>query len=552
MKGLIKNWWRAGVGGFFVLILGLILRLYHLTILPVFVDEAIYIRWAQVMRAEATLRFLPLSDGKQPLFMWLVIPFLKIFSDPLFAGRFVSVLSGCGTLVGVMVLSYLLFKSKKVALIAGLIYAISPFTVFFDRMALADSLLSMFGIWTFVFGIITAKTLRLDFAMFTGFALGGAYLTKSPALFFLLMLPLTWVFATWQNTHDGSTASATIPVGWKARFMIKFIKLFSLSLVSVSISQVAYNILLLGPNFGMISSRNLDYVWPYSHILTSPLDPLRPFLDRSFEWLRMMGPWPILLLAAFGLLVTVKKYWKENLVLLAWFLVPIVVQSEYAKVFTARYILFSVPYLIALAGTAFINSTFHLKRAKASPWGVLVLVVQVFLVLFVISALLFDIHLFTDPSKANLPRSERSGYLEEWTAGTGIKEVADYLRSEMQTLPAGSQVVVGTEGFFGTLPDGLEIYLNDLHNVTVIGVGVIIDQVHESLIASQKAGNKTYLVVNSSRFKIKNPDEFGLKLIAAYPKAERPDGIREYVQYGPRDFLYFFELTSKVPTTGVK
>ena len=56
-------------------------RLYQLTLLPVFADEAIYIRWAQVMKAESTLRFLPLSDGKQPLFMWSVIPFFKLFSD---------------------------------------------------------------------------------------------------------------------------------------------------------------------------------------------------------------------------------------------------------------------------------------------------------------------------------------------------------------------------------------------------------------------------------------------------------------------------------------
>ncbi|MBM3209681.1 hypothetical protein FJZ40_05350, partial [Candidatus Shapirobacteria bacterium] len=68
-----------------ILALFFLFRLYDLTIIPVFADEAIYIRWAQVMRAEPTLRFLPLFDGKQPLFMWLVIPFLKLISDPLVA-----------------------------------------------------------------------------------------------------------------------------------------------------------------------------------------------------------------------------------------------------------------------------------------------------------------------------------------------------------------------------------------------------------------------------------------------------------------------------------
>jgi len=81
-----------------------LLRLPNLTLQPVFADEAIYVRWAQVMRAEPTMRFLPLSDGKTPLFMWTMIPFLKIFNDPLFAGRFLSVISGFATLLGVYLL----------------------------------------------------------------------------------------------------------------------------------------------------------------------------------------------------------------------------------------------------------------------------------------------------------------------------------------------------------------------------------------------------------------------------------------------------------------
>ena len=83
-----------------IIFLYFLLRVPNLTKIPVFVDEAIYIRWAQVMQNEPTLRFLPLSDGKQPLFMWLIIPALKVFSDPLVAGRMVSVLAGFGTLVG--------------------------------------------------------------------------------------------------------------------------------------------------------------------------------------------------------------------------------------------------------------------------------------------------------------------------------------------------------------------------------------------------------------------------------------------------------------------
>src|SRR3989304_10568257 len=115
MKKFIAKHKKLILMGILILGAAFLLRIFRLTLLPIFADEAIYVRWAQVMRAEETLRFLPLSDGKEPLFMWSGIPFLKIFTDPLFAGRFLSVLAGIATIVGVFVSSKLLFKSKKIS-----------------------------------------------------------------------------------------------------------------------------------------------------------------------------------------------------------------------------------------------------------------------------------------------------------------------------------------------------------------------------------------------------------------------------------------------------
>lgn len=510
MKKIWKEWKWLILSGVVILLLALGIRLYQLTLLPVFADEAIYVRWAQVMRAEPSLRFLPLSDGKQPLFMWAVIPFLKVFSDPLFAGRFVSVLSGLGTLVGIILSSYFLFKSKKVSAVAALIYAISPFSIFFDRMALVDSMLTMFGVSLFFLGLITSRTLRLDLAMITGFFLGGALLTKSPALFFTILLPTTWIFASWGRG--------------KKENLVKLGKLIGLYLVVLVIGYGIYNILRLGPNFNMIASRNADYVFPLSHILTSPKDPFRPFFDRSFEWMRMMGPALVLLLAVFGLFINLKRFPKQTLVLSLWFLFPIAVQSEFAKVFTARYILFSLPFLFILAASVFLIKNENFKKIFVA--GLIILIFQ---------AVRFDYFLLTSPEEANLPRSERSGYLEEWTSGYGIKEVGDYIRNEYDKDP-NKKIVVGTEGFFGTLPDGLEIYLNDLPKVTVIGVGVIITDLPSSLIDSQKAGNQTYLVINNTRYH-GNAENSGLMLLAVYPKGVKPDGSREA--------LLLYQLTDK-------
>lgn len=506
MKKFFKEWKWTVLTGVGILGLGLTLRLINLTILPVFADEAIYIRWSQVMVNEPTLRFLPLSDGKQPLFMWILMFLVNRFSDPLFIGRLVSVTAGAGTMIGIFVLSYILFRNRVASLVAAFIYSLSPFTFFFDRMALVDSMLTMFGIWTSVFAVLTAKTLRLDWAMITGFFLGCALLTKSPALFFVILLPATLILAK------------------------KKINLVLLFIPTLLIAFGMYNILRLGPNFHLLNSRTSDYIFPISHIWQNPKDPFIFYFDRSFEWIWAMGPWPLLLLAVFGLLTMVKKHPKETILLTTYFLLPILVQSEFAKVFTARYILFTLPYIFIIASTIFALPRRSLW-AKAG-W--------ITLILFAVFSLKFDYLLLTNPEKANLPRSEKSGYLEEWTAGTGIREISDYLKN--QALLANSQkLVVGTEGYFGTLPDGLQIYLTDKPEITVIGVGIDIRELPKSLIESKAAGNKTYLVVNKSRLKA-DPDKLGLKLITEYPKVSRPSFVREYITKGPQEFLYFYEV----------
>ena len=167
-----------------------LVRLPNLTLQPIFADEAIYIRWAQIMRAEPTLRFVSVTDGKTPLFMWILIPFFKIFSDPLLAGRFLSVLSGFFTMLGVFFLSRRIF-GLKVVFWSTLIYAVVPYTVFFDRMALVDSMLASFSIWALYFSLWLIKSQRLDLAMVLGYLLGGAWLTKTPAMLNFISLPIT-------------------------------------------------------------------------------------------------------------------------------------------------------------------------------------------------------------------------------------------------------------------------------------------------------------------------------------------------------------------------
>ncbi len=501
-----------------ILLIALFLRIFNLTILPIFADEAIYIRWSQVMAAEPTLRFLPLSDGKQPLFMWVLMFLVNRFSDPLVAGRLVSVAAGLGTVIAIFLLSQLLFNDKKVSLVASLLWAISPFSLFFDRMALVDSLLAFLTTLTFMFAALTAKTKRIDTAIMTGMFLGLTSLTKSPALFVAIMLPLFWILS----------------LPWpKKKIFINILQLGFLVGVIYTFAFCLYNIQRLGPNFHMLSSRTQDYVFPISHIWQNPMDPFIPHLDRALEWIWIMGPGTILFLAVGAVFLNIKSKWRETLLLLFLFLFPLSIQAMYAKVFTARYILFTLPPLYILAAGFFSTQKLYLKKAALIILGI-----------FILQAFIYNQKLLTNPSAANLPRSERSGYLEEWTSGTGIKEASDIIK-DIQTENPDKKIVVGTEGYFGTLPDGMQIYLQGTPNVLVIGTGLDFKEVPESLVESKKAGNLTYFAVNSSRLKFSDFENHNLRIVKEFKKALRPQDIFEFHKHGEYDTFYLFELMSE-------
>lgn len=526
MKDIIKFYkkWRVTFLFFIgILLLGLFLRVTNLTLLPIFGDEAIYIRWSQVMGAEPGLRFLPLSDGKQPLFMWVLMFLVRRFQDPLFIGRLTSVFYGAMTLIGVFSLSFILFRSKKVSLISSVFWAISPFSIFYDRLALVDSMLTMFGVWTLVFSVLAVKSLRLDYAMLAGFSLGGALLTKSPGMYFLVMLPLTWIVSSWPKRKKGVKAGK--------KELIHFIKLALLSLSTSVIAIVIYNVLRLGENFHLISSRNQDYVYPINQLWESPTHPFVANIKDIFEWFWRLSPSVLVVFLLIVLVINIINYKKrpkaELALLFLWSFFPIIVSSIYAKVLTARYVLFTLPSVFIMSSLIF-SKEYKVSVAfrKVTMVGLFIYVLQVFYI---------NYFLFTNPQLAPLPRVLRSGYLEEWTSGVGIKEVSEIIIDE-HTMNPGKKIVVGTEGYFGTLPDGLQAYLNDYRDITIIGTGLDFKEIPESLVESKEAGNKTYFVVNSTRL-IADPAKLDLSLLAVYPKAFRPDQTRES--------LFLFEVLEK-------
>lgn len=470
----------------------LILRLPNLTLQPIFADEAIYIRWAQIMRAEPTLRFLPLSDGKTPLFMWMLMPMFKIFPDPLFAGRFLSVMAGLGTVFAGIFLGWKFFNIR-VGLLTALFLAVTPFIVFFDRMALVDSMLSAFTLWSLAVALLLLEYPRIDLAILLGYLLGGGVLTKTPGFLNVFWLPVTIIKLTSRP---------------KRQIWLKIIGLWG---VAVFIMLSLYGILKLGPGFSNLSARNQDYIFSPLLILHRPWDPLIPHLRDLADWLPKLLTPTILLLISVGVLMTIIKPNKIKLVILLWSILPLLVQLMLLKTFTARYILPSIPPLLCLAAIALES---FLKKTSSVFWKWLVVILLVSLL-----PIRMDYQLITDPQKANLPKEERRGYFEDWTAGFGFKEIADYLGNESRK----GEVIVGTEGYFGTLPDGLAIYLDKNRKVVIVGGGSTVSAGLRQL-ANQK---NTFYVANKSRFKL----ESNLELVKEFPKAVGSDNTLDSIVF---------------------
>lgn len=470
-----------------------ILRTISLNNLPVFVDEAIYVRWSQVMRSEASLRFLPMSDGKQPLFMWVTMPFLKIFSDPLIAGRMVSVLSGFGTMIGIVILAYLLYSSFFVSFLAGVIYTVVPFAVFFNRMALADSMLAMFGVWVLVFGYLFSKTLRLDYAMLTGFAMGGGLLTKSPAIFFYAWILISILFfANLKDFKKNTPRFGQLILGLVAIFLI---------------SQTMNSILKLGPNSNMAGLRNQDYLYSFKEVLAHPFSPLIPNLKTTTKWLWLLLT-PAVFLSIF-MFDKEKMYRKKLLFLFTLSLLPLLVQASMAKVYTSRYILFTIIPLVIIAAK-------NLSKIN-----------RFLVAFFLLVPTLLSLKYIYMPSKVNMPFDMVTGYYQDWTSGWGQKDIANYL---IEKHNQGKKIVVFTEGFFGTLPDGLQIYTQSYSNLTVVGSTPIAEVIPDGLVKTS-LDNERYFVINKSRNKLPESELAKLELIREYPKLMREDGTREYLQF---------------------
>jgi 4-amino-4-deoxy-L-arabinose transferase-like glycosyltransferase len=499
-----------------------------LTTLPVFADEAIYIRWTQLMMDDwQTYAFFPLNDGKTPLLMWLMVPFQYLFQDQLFAARMLSVLVGA-IQVGVMgLIVRAIGGSKRASLLVMLATIILPFWYFHHRMALIESLLNLTLSFALlgVIGIVKLPLIQLKsnlanidrslvlrvigLVFFTGGMFGLAMLTKIPAL---LWMPAAFLFVLLPKQFS------------KQHF---FQSLFLIS-TAFSLGGLIFLSLKLHPAFPQLFARGSDFLYPWREVILEGRwqETILNFPSYLNYFLVYLSPALLLMLLA-GLFNNKHQrlvhlfFWSAVL-----FILPIAILGKvvYPRYFFPAAIFLTIGGVMGLE--AFLSQLLETGRAGRKHFVTSVLVAVIGVNIFSHSGQFIWAALF-ETDATPFVSADRGQYLEEWSSGHGIKEVADKLQLEAKD----QTIAVATEGYFGTLPDGLLLYLHreDVNNIYVEGIGQPVHDFPESFVERASDFNQIWLLVNSHRLEIELADD---------------QLIEEYCRPGKSPCLQLWNVTS--------
>lgn len=470
------------------------MRLTHLMSLPLFTDEAIYTRWAQIAGADPNWRFISLTDGKQPLFIWLSMTVMRFIHDPLLSGRLVSAGTGFATMVGLFFLGRELFKNKWVGLASALLYLLYPFALVYDRMALYDSLVGTFAIWGLYIEVLLVRKIKPELAFLAGLVIGGGVLTKTNGFFSIYFLPFTLVLFNFKEKM------------WKTNI----IRWVSYALLTTFLVYLYYSILRLSPFFGIIAEKDHTFIYSFHDWLQHPFTFFWGNLNGLTDWFMSYISWVGVMLITLSLFVF-RKFWREKALLLFWSFAPFVALALFGKVLYPRYIL---PMTLTLIPLMSVGIIFLCEKVKKPLPQIVVVIAILSLWIWKDYTILFDF------PHASIAKPDLEQYSNDWPAGGGVREMVSYFSAVSKT----QDVYVLTQGTFGSLPTlGLEIYLDTDKHIQKRGLWPVSDTIPHDLLEKAKT-MPVYVVFNQTDV----PPLWPVRLVAKYQKGIGSAYLRIY------------------------
>ncbi|MDE2588380.1 MAG: glycosyltransferase family 39 protein, partial [Patescibacteria group bacterium] len=437
-------------------------RFMHIMSPLIFNDEAIYIRFAQIELTQSYSWLISLSVGRQPLFIWLVSIMLFVSKDPLFASRLVSVLSGFCSLLGLWFVSNELFLKREIAFITALVYIFYPFGLVYDRLGMLESLLGACTIWSFYLAILLAKQGKLHLAYTLGFLLGAGLLTKSNAVFSILLVPLTGVFILYSKKN-------------RLRNAIRWVFFIFLSCL---IALILNLIVQLSPAFQAVLGSHQVYIFTAHQLFHRSIVFIVNNFIKNFSFLCLQLFFyltPIFSLFLVASLFRFPKHSKERFLLWGYFFIPLVLIALFGKSLQIRYIYpFTLPLLI-LIGESMYQVIFFISNVKLRILNNIFLEIILLCILLFYPIIVCSLIIFA-PMHAPIPTFEKNQYFNTGI-GWGIPQSVKLFTN----LALKGKIYIATDGVQGIIPQALQIYLSKNPNITIQGYFPITDIVPTEL-----------------------------------------------------------------------
>jgi 4-amino-4-deoxy-L-arabinose transferase-like glycosyltransferase len=382
------------------------LAFIHRMALPVFEDEGSQVRWIYRI-IDAHEWTLPLFDGK-PLEAWPMVPLVQMGLSPLSAMRGLHVVAG---IIGA-ILVYLLALhviERRWAFACGALFAISPFTVYLERLALSDIFMSTSAVWVMLNvlaftqipsarrAVLLAASLLL--VAISKFPIGFEMLVAVPLA--LLLMPEAARRPLLMQPALGKLAAAQMPA-----------LLLLLLVIGVAIFRLRRG---HAPGFGIQDFIGIG-LGQYRELAAS-IGVSRPTLLGE---LNAQLTWPVTAAGAVGLIgAAVLGEWRQRW-LIAMGVIPLLAIALFARFWYSRYLLFALPPLLIAAVWGW-RSLLSMAPVPLRAGGIALLGLCAVLMVRQ-SALLIG-----DPAAAHWSPLDRFQYVAGWGSGYGYEEAARYI-----------------------------------------------------------------------------------------------------------------------------
>jgi len=392
----------------------LVTRLVNILNLPIYVDEPLY-----VLRARETLDgdiLFGLRESLKPVYVWIVAAFFLVIKDQLFVLRGVSVLAGLLTMPVCYLITKRLYPQQSLGYLAVFIYLSSPFALFFNRLGIVDTLLTLLMGLTILFSIYLWENPTIKWAVLLGLTLSLATLTKTYGILYGLTPILLWLLVEKRSS-------------WR-----KFMMLMAVA-TSITILLAIIPIATVGAeSFETESTRRAVYA-AESEMNLLPL--LGRNTEQTGEWLLAYLTWPILalfLLMSISLVISRDRQgWVLLLLIIELTLFFIIVSTDWHS----RYLLpLIIPISVVCARGLGLLSAYLGQRFAATNRHKQIGLQMTLLLLLSIPTFRLNYFILTEPTQAAIPQRDMVRYVDGgFGLGYGLQQSAKFIQQWRDPYP---------------------------------------------------------------------------------------------------------------------